>query len=109
METATPTICPACSFEQDDGTETCLRCGVIFSKVRSDWPPRKPTFSASIPERNEPTGHVWKLLAECHFTLGEKDLAREILSQALADLEEALGTDAEQVHTVRKTLKKLGG
>jgi hypothetical protein len=63
VETATSTSCPSCSFEHDDGIETCLRCGVVFAKVRTDWPTRKPTFSASIPTQIESTGPVWKLLA----------------------------------------------
>jgi len=27
-------ICPKCGFEQGDGLATCMRCGVIFAKVR---------------------------------------------------------------------------
>jgi hypothetical protein len=27
-------ICPKCSFEQPDGQEQCLRCGVLFAKIR---------------------------------------------------------------------------
>ncbi|TGU72234.1 zinc ribbon domain-containing protein [Geomonas terrae] len=29
-------ICPKCAHAQPDGTEVCLRCGVIFAKVRVD-------------------------------------------------------------------------
>ena len=28
-------ICPKCAFEQPAGSELCLRCGVIFAKIRS--------------------------------------------------------------------------
>lgn len=31
-------ICPKCSLDQPDGTEVCLRCGVIFAKVRRERP-----------------------------------------------------------------------
>ncbi len=28
-------VCPKCTFEQADGSEQCLRCGVIFAKLHS--------------------------------------------------------------------------
>lgn len=31
-------ICPKCTFEQLDGSEQCLRCGVIFAKLHSVRP-----------------------------------------------------------------------
>lgn len=27
-------ICPKCNYEQEDGQPECLRCGVVFSKIR---------------------------------------------------------------------------
>lgn len=41
-------ICPKCAFEQPDGALECLRCGVIFAKVRGCRP--DPSFSESFPE-----------------------------------------------------------
>ena len=39
-------ICPKCTFEQLDGPEQCLRCGVIFAKLHSVRPEyaREPTI-----------------------------------------------------------------
>ena len=41
-------ICPKCAHAQPDGTEVCLRCGVIFAKVRADHP--ASGAPASLPE-----------------------------------------------------------
>lgn len=44
-------ICPKCAYEQPNGPEQCLHCGVIFSKIRSapqpiSIVPSSPVFSA---------------------------------------------------------------
>lgn len=31
-------VCPKCNFDQPDGREMCLRCGVIFAKLRERIP-----------------------------------------------------------------------
>lgn len=38
-------ICPKCGFEQDADRPECLRCGVIFAKVRE----RHPTYTTALP------------------------------------------------------------
>jgi hypothetical protein len=66
VTTATSKVCPACSFEQDDGGEACARCGVIFSKVRTGPAMRRPEVSAvvapSIADASESNSNAWKLL-----------------------------------------------
>ena len=62
-------LCPACSFEQDEGGESCARCGVIFAKVRTDAappahasPPQPMPIDSPLAENDEPGGKAWKLL-----------------------------------------------
>jgi hypothetical protein len=60
-------ICPACAFEQDNGTETCGRCGVVFAKVRTGPPARRPSMPTpidlSITDSIDPDRRAWRLLA----------------------------------------------
>jgi len=50
-------ICPKCTHEQPDGSDHCLRCGVIFAKVRPTpveqavMPSRAPGLAGLIKER----------------------------------------------------------
>jgi hypothetical protein len=41
-------ICPMCAFEQPEGTEACLRCGVIFAKIHGTED--EPLREAPAPE-----------------------------------------------------------
>ncbi len=52
-------ICPKCAQAQPDGTEVCLRCGVIFAKVRMA-PPASGAPPSSIHEetREETPGNT---------------------------------------------------
>ena len=62
MGTTTSIICPACSFEQDDGKQTCDRCGVIFDKIKTGAVPRRPSSPTGPVPIGQP-GKEWKLLA----------------------------------------------
>lgn len=46
--------CPKCNFEQDDGRPECLRCGVIFARMREHRPPREVQSSATDESTIEP-------------------------------------------------------
>lgn len=53
-------ICPKCEFEQPDGRAECLRCGVVFAKVREAGASEKPPASrldATLPEIYDETVH----------------------------------------------------
>lgn len=70
MGAATSIVCPACTFEQDSDTESCVRCGVVFAKIRTDAEPcRTPERAWAMPidppvARSTPyDGKEWKLLA----------------------------------------------
>lgn len=39
-------ICPKCTHEQPDGSDQCLRCGVIFAKVHS--PPQRRVGAGNV-------------------------------------------------------------
>lgn len=55
-------ICPKCGFAQDAGQGECMRCGVIFAKVRSRGQEPFQVMSAAEMEtgvvRREPTGKL---------------------------------------------------
>lgn len=47
-------ICPKCNFDQPDGQELCLRCGVIFAKLHAPLPHyagAPDVFSGHVEER----------------------------------------------------------
>lgn len=50
-------ICPKCSLDQPDWTEVCLRCGVIFAKVRGERPVSEEPSSSSEVAWEETPAH----------------------------------------------------
>ncbi|MCP3982727.1 MAG: hypothetical protein GY716_25835 [bacterium] len=70
MTTASAISCPACSFEQDEGTETCARCGIVFAKFEraSESASEAAEAAQEAPqpiifiERDDPAKNAWKLL-----------------------------------------------
>jgi len=65
VTTATSVTCPACSFEQDDAGDSCVRCGVIFAKVRSGPPPPRPSIPLPIDLsliEDGVAGKPWKMI-----------------------------------------------
>lgn len=59
VESATQIGCPVCAFEQDDGGDTCARCGVVFAKAHVE------SFRPALPIRDDAPrdDRAWKLLA----------------------------------------------
>ena len=56
-------ICPKCHFEQDEGRAECLRCGVIFARIREHRPPAARTAAAGEDDESEaPPGETIKKL-----------------------------------------------
>ncbi len=39
-------VCPKCGFEQPAGGAECVRCGVVFQKLRREEPPRQDAVAA---------------------------------------------------------------
>jgi len=40
-------ICPKCQFEQNDGLPECLKCGVVFARIRPNSPARNVSNAPS--------------------------------------------------------------
>lgn len=58
-------ICPKCNFDQPDGHEICLRCGVIFAKLRSRLPENADQPAAfAIDEDVRSDGQIKKTLID---------------------------------------------
>ena len=65
MATVTSIRCPACAFEQDDASDTCIRCGVIFAKARTVAPPARSSIPVSVvPSITEDRSNskTWKMV-----------------------------------------------
>lgn len=53
-------ICPKCGFEQSDGQEQCLRCGIIFAKVHSRQAHRSVESETHAGHKETQSGSVLK-------------------------------------------------
>jgi hypothetical protein len=60
VETATAIPCPLCAFENNDGGDTCARCGVVLAKARVGVPSMR-SIPTVVDARRD--AGAWKLLA----------------------------------------------